>query len=290
MIDETSEDLDTQADFPSHYEGYLDAVYTREELVETIAAQLRSRSVRRLLDCSAGTGFPALDLAADPTLSVKVHCSDASSVMLDVLALRAKELDVDMTQLTPGVADSSEERDGLQINWDSLHTVPAVYDYVMCRGNSLMYANTWDGHTEVTDKAAIGHYLEKMVGRLRPGGFLHVDAPWNLSLPPVRYQRLSYGKYSFEEKATIEPSRRRWDLTVRQPNGEVSKFQRFSTLITVQDVAEMLRDLGFDHTEPTHLPGERKTLGVIIARKRHGPHHPPKRATDGHRLADYVRT
>ncbi|MEM9655625.1 MAG: class I SAM-dependent methyltransferase [Actinomycetota bacterium] len=224
------------------------------------------------MDCSAGSGFPALALAADDQLDVTIHCTDTSEEMLDVLARRAKELQVDLSDLAPeelrGTGPAIRD---LRLDWDDLDRLPPVYDCVMCRGNSLVYANTWSGGDQVADRRAIFRYLKKMAAILRPGGILHVDAPWNLALPTSRYQPLSYGKNSIWEKVTIEPDRRHWLVTFRNPMGETKSFERYSTLLTAYDIAAMLPKLGFEPTRPIRLDGERPTLGVIIARKRHGP-------------------
>jgi hypothetical protein len=78
-----------------------------------------------------------------------------------------------------GVSDKCDLR-----TWAELAESDKRYDHVMCRGNSLVYARSWDGGPTVADRASIVDYLEKMVAVLAPGGFLHIDAPreYGLSL------------------------------------------------------------------------------------------------------------
>lgn len=270
----------THAEFAQLYETFLDAVYRspsspltgtgRWKLIRSIAAELRSRRVRTVLDCAAGTGFPALDLALAPSLPhLEIHCTDGDLEMLGVLNARAKAKRFEVGRLAPprrcGLGDDALQ--SLRLDWDELDQIHGTYDYVLCRGNSLAYADTWTGGRDVTSTGTIRRYLKMMAAKVGPGGYLHVDAPWRLALPREDYQPVATGAVRIWEQVTTESDHRHWRVDFKLPNMSRLKFERFSTLLTIHDVKVILDSLGFEDTEPMQLPAERPGFGVIIARK-----------------------
>jgi hypothetical protein len=106
-----------------------------------------------------------------------------------------------------------------------------------------------------------------MKAKVRPGGHLHVDAPWKLSLPQEDYQPVATGAVSIWEQVTTEADHRHWRVDFKLPRKTRLKFERCSTLLTIHDVQTILERLGFEETEPFRLGAERPGFGVIIARK-----------------------
>ncbi|MGB5758047.1 MAG: class I SAM-dependent methyltransferase [Acidimicrobiales bacterium] len=271
-------------EFAQLYGSYLDAVYRsssspvtgsgRWRLIHSIAAALRSRGVRRVLDCAAGTGFPALDLAldSDSLPGLEIHCTDADPEMLNILGARAKLNDFDLGCLAPpfGPDLGRGAVASMRVDWADLHQIQQTYDYVMCRGNSLAYANTWSGGRDVTSVDLIAGYVEQIAKKVRPGGYLHVDAPWRLVLPQQAHGPVVSGAATIWEQVTTVADARLWRVDFKLPTGQLLKFERFSTLLTIYDVQAMLDDLGFTDTEPFQLQAERPGFGVIIARRPQG--------------------
>jgi SAM-dependent methyltransferase len=274
-------DRGTNRDFAQLFDSYLDAVYRaplargsmsgRQALIGGIVKELGSRGARRVLDCAAGTGFPALDLAFATPADFEIHCTDASSDMLEALLTRARRRGVAPARLTPprsGVEQEQTELDRLVLDWNDLNQIEAEYDYVMCRGNSLAYASSWGiNRPDVASIDLIRNDLERMADRVRPGGHLHVDAPWRLDLPSSNYAPVVSGAVSMKEEVTTGLDHRHWRLDVRLPTVQTLTFEKYSTLLTIHDVKAMLDDLGLSDTVPFQLAGERPGLGVIIARK-----------------------
>ncbi len=270
----------THEEFAQLYGSYLDAVYRsssspvtgsgRWKLIHSVAAEVRKRGVRWLLDCAAGTGFPAFDLAMDTDSlpGLQVHCTDADIEMLTILAWRAKRKHFDVGRLAPPLGtDLGRGVGSMRLDWAQLRDVQQTYDYVMCRGNSLAYANTWGGGRDVTSLPTIAGYLTQIAKKVRPGGFLHVDAPWRLDLPQEDYGRVVSGAASIWEQVTTESHARHWRVDFKLPTGQILKFERFSTLLTILDVKTILDQLGFAETEPFQLQAERPGFGVIIAKR-----------------------
>lgn len=47
------------------------------------------------------------------------------------------------------------------LDWRNLDQIDAQYDYVMCRGNSVVYASTWTGGGQVATRSGVCRYLEE---------------------------------------------------------------------------------------------------------------------------------
>lgn len=268
----------THSEFVRYYESYLDAIYRSESipspgngrwiLIRSISTELRQRKVKTVLDCAVGTGFPALDLARAPSLpNLKIHCTDADLEMLRILEEQVKLKDYDIGLLAPPRRDDMGygSLESLLLNWSELGQIETTYDYVMCRGNSLAYADSWTGGKAVAPTTLIRQHLENMKARVRPGGHLHVDAPWRLDLPEENYR--SAGDVAIWEQVNTESDRRQWRVVFKPPDRRRLEFQRYSTCLTIHDLKDILDDIGFELTEPFQLVGERAGFGVIIARK-----------------------
>ncbi|MEM9655626.1 MAG: class I SAM-dependent methyltransferase [Actinomycetota bacterium] len=277
--DGTNHSTNTHSDFVEHYESFLDAAYRsptnggngRWKLVQGIADQLQDRKISTLLDCAVGTGFPALDLACHPLLpKLRIHATDADDLMLGVFADRLKtDGRTTVAQFAPPcrMQLGGDSVSALRIAWEDLSKIRRTYDYVMCRGNSLTYGNTWGGGREVSSGGAVRAHLEEMARLVKPGGYLHVDAPRRLELPEQRYERVTIGGIAISERVTNEPDCRHWTVRFDLPGGQYLVFDRYSTLLTISDVQEMLKEMGFIETDPVQLYGERPGFGVIIAKK-----------------------
>lgn len=266
-------------EFVELFDLYLDAMYPagpgerpgagRWRLTRSLATEIMVREATTVLDCAAGTGFPALELVADRNHNLTVHCTDGDSAMLRALRRRANRLNIPFLALFPNRADNDPHQsiDPLLLSWEDLGSIRGTYDYVMCRGNSLAYANTWTGSDETAPHGQVADYLANMAAKVRRGGHLHVDAPWTMELAEKEHLSGGTERCTIWEQVTPEPDGRRWDLAYKFKVGRTVRFRRFSSLLTIHDVKSMLDDLGFENTQPMELPAERPGFGVIIARR-----------------------
>ncbi len=276
----------TQTEFTDRYEEYLDTVYGtndndpsaggRVQLALSIGEAIVERHAHRVLDCAVGTGFPALDLAASPpTDGFTIHCTDSDRAMLDILANRVRDHygpqhGVSLDQLAPKINGKIDGAgvDGLLLDWAELGMVDGVYDYVMCRGNSLVYADTWAGGKQVASERRLKELLRMIAAKVKRGGYLHIDAPRNLRNRCSEYSRNTSadGETTIWEAVKAEPDCREWQLTFKSSSGS-AKFKRFSTLMNIDDVSRVLKEMGFAQTDLVELEHERPGFGVIIAKK-----------------------
>lgn len=266
------------ADFVDAYDEYLDGIYGslhagspadgRRRLARSIAGEMEKRGVTRVLDCSAGTGFPALDLAGDPRADFQIHCSDGDPAMIATIEKRAADRGLDLRQLAPPRSLGCEQTSrAMTIGWARLELIKIRYDYILCRGNSLVYADTWRGQCQVASDELIRRYLGQMHDRLRCGGYLHVDAPWQFDLSTTSYRTIRGRSASIREEVANDGNARKWTMTIERPGQDPATFERYSSLLTINRIAEILDELDFEETEPFELEGERSNFGVIIARK-----------------------
>lgn len=266
------------ADFVDAYDEYLDGIYGslhsgspadgRRRLARSIASEMECRGATRVLDCAAGTGFPALDLAGDPRADFQIHCSDGDPAMIAAIEKRAADRGLDLRDLAPPRSLGCQQTNrAMTIGWARLDQIKARYDYILCRGNSLVYADTWRGRRRVAPDGLLRHYLDRMGQQLRPGGYLHVDAPWRFDLSTTSYRTMQSRSATIREEVVNEGDARKWTMTVTRPGQEPLTFERYSCLLTIYRVAEILEELGFEETKPFELAGERPNFGVIIARR-----------------------
>lgn len=271
----------THVEFVRRYEQHFLAAslfpHDRAALVDSIGSEIKARGTRRLLDCAAGTGFPALDLtvAADDLGLRTVHVCDGDRVTVMELLRQARERDIELAPLNPRLRTTRTPRqaiDDLVINWRDLDAVRGTYDYVMCRGNALAYADTWHGGDEASSLEAIRSHLVHMAAKVDAGGHLHIDAPWKLTPREGPQVVLDTDKLKITEQIMDRLNHREWLLHFTEvgPEGTVTSisFRRISSALTIHDVRDQLDELDdFDEIEPFQLEAERTVYGTIIARK-----------------------
>ena len=243
-----------QVSLAQNYDAYQAAVYreNRNVLTHSIAACIAENGAVRILDCSAGTGLPGLNLRA---IGFDVTCTDADPDMLTELRRNACIGKID---------DTCDV-----LRWSELPSLGSTFDYVMCRGNSLVYAGTWgDQCTEVAPCAALEDELASISAVVAKGGVLHVDAPVALRTGTMHYPGFWFrgSRVEVSETVTTLPGARRWDLSITIDDGR-HDYVRYSTQLDVAMLGHSLRRVGFHDITPRNLPGERPSYGVLLARK-----------------------
>ncbi len=252
--------------FPRAFDLYLSAIYDADTLVAGTAANLDLFGVRSVLDCAAGTGLPAIGLRRR---GYDVTATDGSAEMAERFRRNAE---------VAGLRGDDARCELL--DWADLTALERRFDYVMCRGNSLVYANTWGtGDDVAAGLGAVEKYLGVFAEVVAPGGWLHIDAPLTLGTADHRhhYRVAEDGRpvaLTIGERVTERDDSRYWEceITADYGLGEVgeSRFAMHSTLLTVAGLMDMLERLGFDDVRLRHLPGERATHPAVLARRTPG--------------------
>lgn len=234
------------------FDYYQAAIYKRDILTDTITELLLKTRSTLVLDCACGTGLPAIDLRAR---GFSVDCSDADGLMLNQFRRNARARNVD---------DSA-----LQLRWEELTSVGKQYDYVMCRGNSLVYADSWEGGFPAASMDTIERHIRGIASVVAPGGYLHVDAPRTSNLVEVSYPEISFrGKQvRVTERVFLSNGYRRWEQHVFIGSEEFA-FARNSADLTGAKLGDLLRRNGFVNIETVELAGERPSYQVLLAKKK----------------------
>jgi DNA-binding transcriptional regulator YhcF (GntR family) len=240
-----------QQSFAEMFDYYQAAVYPgRQVLAESIAALIASTGSRRVLDCACGTGLAGVDLRS---LGVELTCTDADPAMLGRFGVNALAAGVDP------VAHLA--------SWSALGALARPHEYVLCRGNSLAYADAWHDQVPAAGTRALGTHLRAITAIVAPGGWLHIDAPRTCLPSSADYPEVTFrgSRVRVSEQITVLDGCRRWDQQVTV-DGTEHRFTRYSALLTGDALAVMLTRTGFS-VETVRLPGERDAYHVLLARK-----------------------
>lgn len=232
---------------------YQAVVYDRTLLVDEIARLLPASDGARILDCACGTGLPAIDLRGG---GFDIACSDGDDQMLRQFRRNAEARNV--------------HDNCVFARWSDLpKTLPYQYDYVMCRGNSFVYAVSWSAVEQPA--ATYAQLLESLRGiaaQVISGGTLHIDLPAEASLAKATYPEIEVKGMPVKvtEQVVVHGSGRTWhqDVTIGDEN---YSYTTNSAVIGLETVCGMLRSLGFHNIRPLVLVAERPSYQILLAQK-----------------------
>lgn len=234
------------------------AFQDRKGYVAGLDRFLRQIKVLSILDACGGTGFPVLELAQ---LGWDVSYADASPEMLAVFITQ-----MSLSNLTIPY---------YQCKWQELtHNIPDKFDFVLCRGNSLLYIDSW-GNNEITSatKRHIKEALQQFYALLNKEGFLYIDIYPKEDVQKTETQRdfgekLIDGKrvrLLWQIKHDFINQQRIWSPKVIV-DGQTHEFCLYSYLLTHSDLVQLMREVGFSQIEELIFEGE-DDYTVFLARK-----------------------
>ncbi len=131
-----------------------------DRFINGLESFLRANGAKTVLDSCGGTGFPSIALKKR---GWDITYSDGSELMYN--RFQAK-------MAAQGVAMPSYRTEWLGLS----RTIPNRFDALLCRGNSLVYVNSWD-RDKISQKSPlhIGETLQEFRAMLNPGGVLYID-------------------------------------------------------------------------------------------------------------------
>lgn len=245
--------MNTKLSFAEVCDYYQAVVYDRTLIVDQIAQLLPTRDGATILDCACGTGLPAIDLRGR---GFNITCSDGDDRMLRQFQRNAKA--------------SNVSGNCVLARWANLpKTLPHQYDYVMCRGNSFVYATSWTAAEQpAATHAQLLDSLKGIAGQVVSGGTLYIDLPAEAELARVTYPEIEVkgSPVRVTEQVVVHDSRRAWHQEVTIDDEKYS-YTTNSAAIGLDTACEMLRSLGFHHIRPVVLVGERPSYRVLLAQK-----------------------
>ncbi len=210
----------------------------------------QAEGIETVLDCAGGTGFPSIALKK---MGWNITYSDASEEMQSHFRQRAQQQGVEMPVFFSNWRDLSKN-------------ILRQFDAVMCRGNSLIYVDSWDSD-QVSDAARdqIRNALREFRQMIKPGGVLYVDTTHRSEFEHASYpfreefpERLIQGKsttMTWEVNHDPDAGRRTIDIEVTT-DGNHEYFGLYSHLLPPSQLAVMLVEAGFARVEEVAIEGE----------------------------------
>lgn len=229
---------------------------------------LKNRKVKSVIDCSCGTGFPAIHLKKK---GFDVFCSDDSKKMINKFEENLKKKNIHIPHM--------------QCRWQNLNKhFNSEFDALLCRGNSLIYATSWDKKEIDVEqsKIEIKKSLRNFYDVLKPGGFCYIDLPPEKEfLDPKKIFITRWAKKRIlndfvSALLTVELDRKRrvriwtpkllfWD----NQSAKVTKIhsRRFKGyMLTPEELISLMKNTGFKNVKPLKFASE-KNYSVFVAEK-----------------------
>ncbi len=135
---------------------FLSELMYGQAFIDELAEFLRQHRVRTLLECGGGGGHILEGLARADFEGIGI---DKDPLMIEIAQKRHSHSGI-MFQL---------------MDWRCIDQLNFQPDAVICRGNSLPYAQSWGLAKDDDTKELITKTLSKMLRVLKPGGLLYLD-------------------------------------------------------------------------------------------------------------------
>lgn len=238
-----------------YWETCLSVSYNKEILLNSISNVLKDFKEKKILDCACGTGFITQDLIQ---MGYDITCSDGSKVMLEQFKTNAENKRINTTPHF--------------LLWSQLgETFPKMFDCVVCRGSSLIYASGWD-NSNTENELIIKNALTNFYDCLKEDGLLYIDTTANVNLlsdgPESNkiYKQINGSKIQFEETVTTDKTKgiRTWESII-SINDEHFSLKRYSLFLPHNKLIEMLESCSFRDIRKINLEGEH--YDVFLAKK-----------------------
>jgi SAM-dependent methyltransferase len=239
--------------FAQVWDYYVATVYDRHLLVDAIVAQLKEANAERILDCACGTGFVGIDLRER---GFDVACSDGSPDMLAEFRKNASARGVN--------PDCSLAK------WSEMATIlSSTFDYVMCRGNSLVYAASWVGEQRpAASNGELVASLTDIASMVKPGGTVHIDLPSFESVLTTNYppRVVNDEEVRITERVAVRDETRLWESEISVGDHRY-QYSVASAILRPADVVTVLQQAGFFDVREVRLAGERTSYRTLLAHK-----------------------
>lgn len=247
---------------PEIWDLSLEHYYIKQLFLKGFLDLLGQNNIPRsslILDAGCGSGFPALDLIEK---GYRVVCVDKSSEMIRQIGLNAQKRGISI--------------EAYNLKWQDVanHFENHLFDLVYCRGNSLIYAASWEQNWVVPDRSReeITKSLQNFYHVLKPNGMLYLDItnknekPHETNLGIFQTQNgLIEMKWKFEHD--IQNHLRTWAIALKSQLGEEKTYLSYSYLFHPGELEQLLQSTGFKDVKEVGMEGE-TNYAVYLARKQ----------------------
>lgn len=247
---------------PEIWDFCLQKIYNREEYVLGFVKLLKELGINKkslILDAGCGSGFLTLDLIKK---GYHIIGTDKSDEMIRQIKINAKKSGVSI--------------EAYNVMWSELSKkFDPVFDIVYCRGNSLVYAASWERNWIVPIRSfeEIKKAVENFHRVLKAGGYLYVDITSHKEkehMESIGKIETKYGPVEILWKIEHDSKNfiREWTVTVNfLKTGKTKKYPSYSYLLPHQDLVKLLKDSGFKKIKENVKVGGEKNYDVFISQK-----------------------
>ncbi len=226
---------------PKHYDE-IEALWKRQGITKE----------SKIIDVAAGSGFPALGLLQR---GWNIDSADGFTDEVELFNKRAEEA---------GLPERCA-----QVLWDDLlkHYPKEAYDFLLCRGNSYIYApGGWNAEAPITPEAALDAYAKTakdFYDLLKPGGQMYIDKFKDTETSHKEtVARLQIGNATPEDlifwtQRFSEQHIRRASMIRRKQDGTETGTPNVAYDLTYPEMEEALKTAGFSTIEPAQLSTEK---------------------------------
>lgn len=228
--------------------------------IENLFLKLGISKTSKILDVSAGGGFPGIELIKD---GYDIACVDGFDDEVALFNKKATEQGLDARCM--------------QGYWKDLPNLlrGASFDFLFCRGNSFIYAGGgWNSMVEINKDSSMQDYdktLQIFFDLLTPGGWLYIDKfkddetshreeVCKIKVADGEPESLIFWTERFPNKRVRQASmiRKKGETEVKVPN--------ITYDLSSQELITSLQRCGFKNIEEIRLPSE-KHFTAWIAQK-----------------------
>ena len=248
---------------PEIWDLCLDKIYNKPKYIQGFIDALKQYGITsesKILDAGCGSGFPPLDLIER---GYHVVAADKSSEMVRQIGLNAKKRGLEVQ--------------AIHATWSELQRFvgQGEFDLVYCRGNSLVYAASWEQNWIVPARSMeeIQTALRNFHSVLKPGGVLYLDVTNKKEKPHVENigtiaTRHGDARLTWQIEHNVVTKVRTWTMRlIFLETGDVKTYPSYSYLLSHEELIECLTKIGFSKVRlEVKVKGE-NNYDVFIARK-----------------------
>lgn len=239
---------------------------------------LKSNKVKTILDCGGGTGFPSIELKKR---GWDISYCDNNKVMFENFQKKSKKEKVQIPYYFSNWAELSKK-------------INKKFDAILCRGNSLIYASSWNATPllhytciltygpQPTVDEIIGWSKENIKSSLREffkilnkNGLAYIDITNKKEFDKKKYPFVEeFGEKIIDgKKAKVT-----WELTHDYKNKlrkwksivvidyQKYEFVNYSYLLRHEELVELMEEVGFKDVKKVKIEGE-KNYNVFVGYK-----------------------
>lgn len=253
---------DTFYSLPEVWDFCLEKIYDKPLYVQGLLEILTKYNVTKkslVLDAGCGSGFPTLDLIEK---GYRVIGTDKSSEMVRQIQINAQKRGISI--------------EAYHVMWSELSKrFDSIFDFAYCRGNSLVYAASWEQNWIVPDRSReeISKAVRNFYAVLKPGAAVYIDVTHKSEKPHKEILGVvETGRgpvdITWEIKLDTNNKIRTWTITLKFLNNGLEKiYPSYSYLLSGDELMNFFQTAGFKKVEQyVPVKGE-GNYDVFIAQK-----------------------